>query len=80
MSQEAKRTINVVHFMEENATCAVVAGEAFPKGGGRYKLANELHFNFTLEEMRSMPMPKWPWDFPGYKESDTQDPEGVDLG
>lgn len=59
-------------FMAMNRTSPVVAGEALPQGGGIYTLANGVVSKFNLEEVRSMPMPKWPWDFPEYENAREQ--------
>lgn len=60
------QTDNVKRFVELNKTSPVLSGSADRGGGGSYRLASGYWFSFTLDEARSMPMPKWPWDFPDY--------------
>lgn len=46
-------------FMAANAASPVVEGHAYAGGGGRYVLENGSDFKLDLEDMRSMPMPRW---------------------
>lgn len=63
---------HVRKFIAINARCPVSEGQAIPTGGAIYTLANGTMFKFTLAELRSMPAPKWPWDFPGYENAREQ--------
>lgn len=50
-------------FMEANKESRVVSGAAHgPQGGGTYTLADGRSFSLYVEDMRSMPMPKWEHD------------------
>lgn len=46
-------------FMAANAQSPVVSGEAFPSGGAHYRLEDGSEYKLTLEDCRSMPMPRW---------------------
>jgi len=61
-------TKKAARFMAANKEIPVVSGAGMPGGGGTYTLKDGRSFRLSLEDMRSMPMPKWPWDFEGYTE------------
>lgn len=55
----SERTANVMTFLKANRRSPVISGTAFPEGGGGYTLQSGKSFEFTLEECRSMPIPRW---------------------
>ena len=61
-----KPTKAAAKFIAANAESGVVSGAAFGKGrGGNYTLADGRSFDLTLEDMRSMPMPRWDFEANG---------------
>lgn len=68
-----EQTDNVKEFVALNSQRPVTAGQVNNprKGGGTYWIS-DIRFDFTLAELRSMPMPKWPWDFPDYQNTREQ--------
>jgi hypothetical protein len=52
-------TENVAAFLKANRRSKVISGYGNPGGGGGYTLNSGKSFTFTLDEMRSMPMPEW---------------------
>lgn len=52
-------TPKAAEFIAANAKSGVISGAAFSGGGGNYTLADGRSFDLSLEDMRSMPMPKW---------------------
>lgn len=66
------QTDNVKKFLEHNKTEPVTVGEVrSAQRGARYWIS-DTKYEFTLEEVRSMGMPKWPWDFPEYQNTREQ--------
>jgi hypothetical protein len=56
-------TPKAAEFIKANAESGVVSGAAHgPQGGGTYTLADGRSFDLSLEDMRSMSMPKWDFD------------------
>lgn len=62
---EYKPTKKAGQFMSANKESGVVSGHAFNGGGGNYRLADGRSFDLTLEDMRSMPMPRWDFEANG---------------
>lgn len=59
----SKPTPKAAEFIKANAESGVISGAAHgPQGGGTYTLADGRSFDLSLEDMRSMPMPKWDFD------------------
>lgn len=46
-------------FIDANKESPVVSGSAHPGGGGVYTLEDGRSFSLSLEDCRSMPMPRW---------------------
>jgi hypothetical protein len=59
---DKKQTANVQTFLEWNQQHPVISGQAFPGGGAKYVTKDGMSFRFTLEECRSMDMPKWDFE------------------
>lgn len=59
MLETVKPTKRAAAFMAANRDSPVVSGNAYAGGGGSYTLENGAHYKLTLEDMRSMPMPRW---------------------
>lgn len=52
-------TKKAAEFIAANIESGVVAGAAFEGGGGSYTLKDGRTFRLSLEDMRSMKMPRW---------------------
>ena len=52
-------TMNARAFIEANEKSPVIMGSAHPEGGITYVLKNRRTFALSLNECRSMPMPRW---------------------
>lgn len=57
-----KPTKKAAEFIKANSESGVIAGAARSTGGGTYTLADGRSFDLSLDDLRSMPMPKWDFD------------------